>query len=573
MPANTPELLFLKEAKANHKLTEHVIDQAIAGAKTLKPRMIMGRGGGDLNNTEDTEDCEYWFAAVCAQIYTSMIDKGLRYGIISTGARYVFVSIDPDDLTTLRYSPCRATLDIAESPLMRIVSLALLAMQDGLLPAGPHLESIRDGGGLIWTTATASFTTAASPEREETESWKDSPAQMGGSSPPDQPSDHDLEEDPGGHASPSLPAIPPRSRPAVEAHTREVLYPSPPQGGHTAAKRCRQDESDVHITLAHPAKRTKTDAVNPLSPSSPLSPAMSSMPTQYISPRDRQFCSQECLRSLQLGPSHAPANTACPNWAEHQGRGILTSNQLCEALRAQLTASLTNAPPHFSRGYEFMNFVTGHSQMIKLRLGSGHVLLAKAFVPSDLRVMQREAKCYHHLRHLQGESIPVCIGTVELPYDRGLAYDGFRFTGLLLLAWAGIGPDQWGFIGGGVGHGGETDHAFTRALQVEVFKALGSIHKAGILHRDVALRNILIQRYNLQRTPRPEWRLRVSIIDFELSKTRAMYKHHETQRRRRRREGPPTSDLNQEFAKALVKEMDDCADTISKWCPSKQVEA
>lgn len=65
MPSNTPELLFLKEAKASHKLTEHVIDQAVAGTKILEPRTIMGRGGGDSN---DTEDCEYWFAAVCAQI-------------------------------------------------------------------------------------------------------------------------------------------------------------------------------------------------------------------------------------------------------------------------------------------------------------------------------------------------------------------------------------------------------------------------------------------------------------------------------------------------------------------------
>lgn len=102
--SNAPELLFLKEAKASHKLTDTIIDQAVAGNRTLEPRAIMGRGGGD---SDDTEDCEYWFAAVCAQIYTSMIDKGLRYGIISAGARYVFVSINPDDLSTMRYSLSR----------------------------------------------------------------------------------------------------------------------------------------------------------------------------------------------------------------------------------------------------------------------------------------------------------------------------------------------------------------------------------------------------------------------------------------------------------------------------------
>lgn len=505
-----------------------------------------------------------------------MIDKGLRYGIISTGLRYVFVSIDPDDLSTLRYSPCRPSLDIAVSPLMRIVSLALLALQNGPLPHSRPLNSIRDGGGLIWTTATVSFTTGNSPERAETESWKDSPAHMDDqSSPmPDQPSDHDLGQELGGRASQSLPATPPRSHPAVEARRREALYPSPPpQDDSTAVTRPREDDTDVNNMMAHSAKRIKTNDFGLVtSLTSPSSPARSSMPAQYISPRDRQFCTQECLQSLQLSPSHAPADTACPNWAEHQGGESLTVEQLCEALRVQLNASLKNASPHFSRGYEFLNFVSGHTQIIKLRLGSsGHVLLAKAFMPSDLRVMQREARCYRHLRHLQGKIIPVYMGTIKLPLNHALTYDGFRFTGLLVLAWAGIGPDQWASIGGGIGYGGEADHAFTRALQIEVSKALGKIHEAGILHRDVALRNVLVQHYTLEWTPRPEWRLQVSIIDFELSRTRAMYKHHETQRRRQR--GPSTRDLDREFAEALDKEMDACADTISKWCPNKQIDA
>lgn len=40
-------------------------------------------------------------------MYTSMIDKGLRYGVISTGARYVLVTIDPDNLSVfaLQYMP------------------------------------------------------------------------------------------------------------------------------------------------------------------------------------------------------------------------------------------------------------------------------------------------------------------------------------------------------------------------------------------------------------------------------------------------------------------------------------
>lgn len=572
--SRVPELLFLKEAKASHKLTEHVIDQAVAGDKVLEPRAIMNRGGGDSG---DIGDCEYWFAAVCAQIYTSMIDKGLRYGIISTGVRYVFVTIDPDNLSTLRYSLCRASSDIAVSPLMRTVSLALLALQYGSLPTGRDLDSIRDGGGLIWNTATVSFTTANTANsldphmRAETESWQDSPAPMGDRSSPasDQLSDHS--------ATPALPATPPRpcaAAAAAEAQRRGALYPSPPpQGDSTLGKRHRQDDSDVDNDLStQPAKRTKTDD-NGLaaSPPSPTSPTRSSMPVQYIGPRDRQFCTQECLQSLSLGPKQQrpPADITCPNYAEHQYDVSLTDERLCRELRAQLTMSANDAPPQFSCGYQFLNLMSGHTQIIKLRLcSSGHVLLAKAFMPSDLRTMYREARFYAHLRHLQGRCVPVCMGTVELPLENAITYDGFRFTGLLLLAWAGIGPDQWRYVGGGLGYGGEADHAFTQTLKDETRKALAKIHQAGVLHRDVALRNVLVRHFARSGTTRPKWHLQVSIIDFELSRTKAMYKHYETRRLPGRSH---TRDLDQEFVEALAQEMDICTDAISKWCPVKYI--
>lgn len=612
MRSNVPELLFLKEAKASHKLTDNIIDQAVTGEKILEPRVIMGRGVGD---SYDTHDCEYWFAAVCAQIYTSMIDKGLRYGIISTGARYIFVTINPEDLSTLRYSLCRASVDIVASPLLRTVSLALLALQHGPLPTSHRLNSLRDGGGLIWTTATASFTTANSSDshaRAETESWEGSPAQTNDRSPSrsDQPGDQgtspvsnqasifppllSAEQSIGQHPvkgctssmdtldrcenSTTGCVIPPSPRPAAsEVRGRVSPYPSPPpQSESRPGKRSRQNnglETTVSHMSAQPAKRAKTDddvgpATSAPPPLSPTSPSRSSLPVQYVRLRDRHFCTQTCIQSLMSGPDQQrpPADTTCPNHADHQHDIGLTGTQLCQRLRAQLTMRISDAPPYFSLGYEFLNFTSGHTQIMKLRLGSsGHVLLAKAFMPSDLGVMRREARFYAHLRHLQGDCVPICVGTIEMPADQALPYDGFRFTGLLLLGWAGMGPDQWNYVGGGLGHGGEADRAFVRALAVEARRALMKIHEAGVLHRDVALRNVLVRDFALEGRPScPRWRLRVSIIDFELSRNRAMYGHYETRRLRGR---PHTRDLNREFAEAQAKEMDTCADVIRKWCP------
>ncbi|KUI72954.1 hypothetical protein VM1G_08118 [Cytospora mali] len=590
-PVKAAELLFLKEAMASHKLTEEIICEAVAGDRTLEPRAIMAHGVG---RSGDIEYHEYWFAAVCAQTYTSMIDKGLRYGIISTGALYVFLSIDPDDLSTLRYSLCRASLDVAVSPLMRIVSLALIAMQHGSLPANDHLDSIRDGRGLIWTTATASFSTADSPDlkiRAGTESWRSTSAQTsndGSSSISNQPSDADenkstidreraitslvsthVDAPPrgcdGARSNSPRPSRPPpllhAHSTAVEAQRLGFLYPSPPpQDESILGKRYRQDDllNDAKVS-AQPAKRTKTDNDTSFA---------TSLPMQNKRIQDRDFCTQKCLLSLKIGSDglRPPADGACPNHADHQSIANLTYEQLCQNLRAQLTMRGNGAPSQFDLGYQFLLSTSGHTQMIKLCLNtSGHVVLAKGFVPSELGAMRREAGCYAHLRRLQGKYVPVCTGTVELPHDKALLYDGFRFTGLILLGWAGTEIGQWHLFGGGLGYGGEADHAFVRALTVEVRKAVAEIHKAGVLHGDVALRNVLLRRCALKTTSSgPEWRLQVTIIDFELSRSRSMYEREETRRLRGR---PHTRDMRQEFSEALAKEMDKCADAISKWCP------
>lgn len=550
---NDTELLFLKEAKASHKLTADIIEEAVSvrGNKTLDPRLVISRGVG---GPDHTNNCEYWFTAVCAQIYASMINKSLRYGIISTGARYVFVCIDPKEVSTLRYSVCGNSLEIRVSPLIRVVSLALLAMQHGTLPAdNDKLKSIQAGGGLIWTTATDSFTTVDSPDapmREETKSYSPEEERDGSlsSSMSDQPSNYDTEQNPGQASTTTT----------LDAQMRESYPSPPPQGESILGKRCRQQEAGVDED--EPAKRTKadngTDIVPAASHVSPTSPPTS--PPQFMRILHRSFCTQKCLQFLISPDEQRLPDYTCPNYAEHERGGHLTRAQFCQNVQAQLGMKSTE--------YEFLNFTSGHTQMIILRLcSSGHVLLAKAFIPSKLKLMHREARFYARLSHLQGQCIPVCMGTIEL--NEVLGYDGNIFTGLLLLGSAGRGMERWRHIGKGLGDGGESDRAFVRTLTIEVRKALAEIHKAGVLHGDIELRNVLIQHSDFERTSPsscPEWRLQVMIIDFELSLTRKMYRQRENRGRHGHR---PKSELNKEFAEALTIEMDKCAGAMGKWCP------
>jgi hypothetical protein len=209
--------------------------------------------------------------------------------------------------------------------------------------------------------------------------------------------------------------------------------------------------------------------------------------------------------------------------------------------------------------------------MLKVRLGiSGHVFLAKGFAPSDLKKMHREATFYTRLHHLQGIYVPVCLGTMELQGDEVLKHDTcdgeLVIAGLLLLGWAGYGVDSWPHMG--LSRRGEADHAFVRDLTIEARKTLTEIHKVGVWHRDVALRNVLVRSFRRQdHGPCPKWQLQIMFIDFELSWTRTKYRQY--QRRRLQganEEGKTDEESNKEFAGKLSSELDKCAEEMEVWC-------
>lgn len=57
---------------------------------------------------------------------------------------------------------------------------------------------------------------------------------------------------------------------------------------------------------------------------------------------------------------------------------------------------------------------------------------------------------------------------------------------------------DWPHLGLGIGEGGERDNAFAQSLGASVAKVLGRIHEEGVLYRDVALRNVLLQQVTRQ---------------------------------------------------------------------------
>lgn len=555
------DLLFVKEAKAPHKLTPTVIRQAIeSGDVTLRPADIMKceDAASESARPTDVTQSRYWFAAVCSQLYSSMIEAGLRYGMITTGAYYVFVSIDPERPSIFRYSVCKQTpADIYTSALMRIVAFALLAMCKSKLPMTTEYNEIYRRAGLNWVTdiQNPSFSTEDAPgetpqDTPGMESYKDEESV----SPDRQPHQAD---------SANLPADIPFS--LEVQHEIQAKYPSPPP--QVLGKRQSRAPPKVVSQDAFKRQRTSVDASEATQPTTPTlspRPPAVSPPVRSVPLRKRAYCSSACLQAVQHG-SVEP--TRCPNQADHDRAGRLTMVQLRQKLHAQLTGPLDGTGEW---DYQFLHFSPGETQTVKLWLKShGYTFIAKAFQAEDLSKMRGEARIYDRLQHLQGGCVPVCLGTIELPVEKSLIGFG-QFVGLLLLAWAGWGMDEWPRLGiRGVGNGGEVDRRFTCALTKEVQNVLIKIHGAGVLHRDVALRNVMLQEITRRGTAsRAEFTLRVQMIDFELSRTRAMYRR--SAKKRLAHEGRQDMTAitlgHAEFTKACAKEMEMCTSAIAQWC-------
>ncbi|KAI3393638.1 hypothetical protein diail_3865 [Diaporthe ilicicola] len=514
-------LLFIKEAKAPHKLTAEMIDIAVASGRTLRPAEIMDHGFtvSSPGLQPSVDESEYWFVAVCAQLYTNMIDEGVRYGVILTGMCYIFMAIDPDNPATIRYNVCRTEDGIQTSPLLCLVSLALLAMHHGELPETAELDVIRRGAGLHWATAQELPGSSPVVESQPTNSFVDTPGGQNSTSPMPSGSHN--------HAPDQVADVQDRYTTAPPG------YLSPPRHPQSNGKRARGKEEeqankkprlDAATRTAHGVALSTVDH-DEASTQTPVSPVVSPrLPpnTTPTSARSHRYCSVACLRALQ--DINAP-EAACPNQAEHARAGRLTIEQLCRRLVAQFRDPSTRC-----YGYEKFNILNilrdcNDTLLVKVCLLShGYTFIAKTHPPENRRSMYREVYVYDRLRHLQGSCVPVCLGAVELPEDVAVWYH-VPYTGLLLLSWAGYDVGSWGRLGLGLSEMPSAkrslDRNFSDTLSKTALEALSKIHKAGVIHGDVALRNVML--HVIARRGQ-EFQLSLQFIDFGCSRRRSNYR-------------------------------------------------
>jgi len=234
-------------------------------------------------------------------------------------------------------------------------------------------------------------------------------------------------------------------------------------------------------------------------------------PPVAVPTRIRSYCTQACLLGLVRG---GKLDENCPNVLEHQeGEVIHQENErlhqedkgqyhpigvkeLMRLVREQLGRTLDqDCDPLWLQGARGILF--------KIQLVShGYTFVGKGTISVFVKDLQHEARMYGQLQRLQGEVIPVYLGSIGM--IRPYVDVGVEIVHMLLMSWGGVSVRSVKDSVKGLDinwFGAYWDRS------EEVRRSVEEIWEEGVDHNDVRLENML---WN-------EERRRVMMVDFERS--------------------------------------------------------
>ncbi|KAJ5925846.1 hypothetical protein N7454_007356 [Penicillium verhagenii] len=459
-------LLTMVEYKPPHKLTlahlrEGLRDMEFWQEVAQRETIPTDRAG------KQQYDAERTVGAVLTQLYHAMICEGLEYSWISNGLALILLHIPSEDPGILEYLFCEPHMDIGEdedflqpkTAIARILCLTLMGscstIRDNLWRQSvkPRLPK--------WTSNFARTDIQSSEDEQETPTESvytsssfqpsSSPASSSrqtriqrqtGCAPP-----QDIQQDPDPENSDSDP----NQYPANRKRNLSQLGSSPP--GHSS-----QSKQHRH--------RRNT-------------------PQQY---KSRPFCSQNCLLGLQRNTALDPC---CPNFYQH--KGVKTDHQVtAQEFIRQLEQRLDEDIDQYCSP---LGWCGASGAPFKITCPTyGYTMVGKGTTAQLWPQVSREAEVYHVLRKIQGSSVPVFLGAIDLGIPFFLHGAG-EIRHMLLMAWGGkhmdcIGPPE----------------------QKQIRRSRKDLRSLGIRHGDIRLENLL---WNAETQ-------RVMIIDFHLSSLQPM---------------------------------------------------
>ena len=203
-----------------------------------------------------------------------------------------------------------------------------------------------------------------------------------------------------------------------------------------------------------------------------------------------QYCTQKCLLGLVQG---RPLDRSCPNVSFYKADGLnhpINGLDFPTLLREQLAEDLDNH-------CEPLGLYGAIGYLFRITLASyGYVFVAKGLTRSSR--LRHEGKIYEHMKSLQGHTILVHLGNLDLVHRYYLDWHPIRH--FLLLVWAGE------YAGYNTEYGSCND----RRIEREAKRTWNEVWKANVDQGDRRSPNFLLStEVN-----------RVMLIDFERASLR-----------------------------------------------------
>ncbi|PHH64771.1 hypothetical protein CDD81_4033 [Ophiocordyceps australis] len=470
------KMAFVCEYKAPHKLTEHDlrvglhemnVHKDVATRKTKIPPV-------EESDARFLFNAERLTASAVTQTYHYMIHSGLEYGLIATGRVIIFLKIDWQTPSTLFYHMAEPSDEVKDhkdnfqtcSVISQYVAFCLLAISKGRI----HPQNVRED--VI----------------DVSKRWsEDFESTLRSIDPKDR------------RAPPGSSAYVPRTYSAVDrtppvTRARPLMVANPfcriPSTNSPSTNYSDDDEAGPGAFPDTPCPPERGSNGSQGNRRSARIQAQGSKSHHNKKPADNEYCTQKCLLGLVSGNVLDPR---CPNVAAHRANSTgshhpVTHEVWLKSLSEQLRRDLDD-------GVVKLEMEGAYGVLFKIiHLELGYTFVAKGTIAAYIREIKHEAAIYDQLWPVQGLSVPVYLGSLDLRDVKRTYYYDHRvyIIYLMFLSWGGErfesvpAPEEKAKVNG----------------QIE--RSVRSLHKHGVLHKDLRPPNIL---FNAETQ-------RIMIIDF-----------------------------------------------------------
>ncbi|KAI2765294.1 hypothetical protein DTO012A8_9489 [Penicillium roqueforti] len=429
------------EFKAPHKVT---IPELVAGLHHIDlARDVIDQEGDTF---EFYATC--LVAAVVTQIFSYMIDSGVQYGYICTGEAFVFLHIPEDDPTVVQYFMCIPNQDVQADDELRL-----------------HRTAI---GQVLAFTLQALAAEAPSQEwhdaaHDKLKTWEVEYLDVLRKIP------ETLRKDPrASNYRPSHWKLEPKTH---NTRSRARCKPdmSTPKHSSTEGSGSDEESHSPSIAAAARSRSSRGRGNNRQSTKESESTRAGKQTSRKDGQSTRPYCTIACIRGIV---NREPLDKECPNWKLHGGqRHSIRPQEFTRRLHRQFARNRNH-------GFEQLHVCGRTGNLVKATLLShGYTVVIKATTMEKQHRLQAEANNYRHLRSLQGNQIPVCLGTFTPRVSYW--YHGELMAQMMILSWAGK----------------RLQHVIndenSRFFHQERDKALTVLRSHGVVHGDSEWRNML----------------------------------------------------------------------------------